>query len=569
MIKPQLAYFLLLLLFICSKKTLAQDKVISDIDLWYNLDYEKLSENFQEIRKDTLLYKKYANAYVSKAKKQGDIIKQSDGLYLLGLISDEPSAIKYGDSIINLTEAVQNYIYPARAHLLKARNFGRIRLYSKALDELIQADHYATKSKNLDQKNRVNFFIGILKINLGELEDSLNRYKSTLDYFEKKNESNKKYRRDYLKSLFAVNNGYVRLKNYDSAYYYMKKGMHLSLKFNDSVYYGYFLLSSGLINHHQKKYQASIDSLNKFKLLFSNIIKDKNVAIADLYLGKTYYEQNDLEKSIFFLDKVDSIPPARMRSCYELLLKIYKEKKDAKKQVEYIDKILGLDSVINKDFKYLYKNIEKEYSTPNLIIEKEKIINSLRENKKTNHTLIIFLVVLLLIITSILFYNNRKRKIYKQRFLKFYNKHEVISKEQKVEKEKQNSEDIGIPEELIDSILEKLEVFEKNKGYLNAGLTITELAKNFNTNSRYLSKVVNIFKEKSFSNYINDLRIEYVIEELKQNRKFRKYTIKAIAHDIGFKSTEVFSKLFYKKTGIYPSFFLKQLEKKNNTLILI
>jgi AraC-like DNA-binding protein len=56
-----------------------------------------------------------------------------------------------------------------------------------------------------------------------------------------------------------------------------------------------------------------------------------------------------------------------------------------------------------------------------------------------------------------------------------------------------------------------------------------------------------------------------VIEELKVNSKFRRYTIRAIANEIGFNTTEAFSKSFYKTTGIYPSFFMKQLEKQESS----
>ncbi len=552
--------FGIFVLFLFIQEIQSQDTIRHQIDSLYELDYDQLSQKFNTIRKDTLLYKKYAKIYLEKAKLEGDIIKQSDGFYLLGLISKESIAIRYADSIVNLTKEIEDFVYPARGHLLKARNLGRIQSYPEALDELIKANHYATKNGNIDQKFKIKYFIGVLKINLGELQASLDQYKSTIAYYKKKYEENNKYNQDYLKSLFALGNGYTRLKKNDSAYYFMKKGMQLALKLNDSIYYGYFLLSSGIINYQKKDYPSSTDSLLKFKKKFKYKIKDANIAIADLYLGKNYYENNNTEKAIEYLQKVDSISAIQLRSCYELLLKIYKSKNNIEKQVEYIDKILKTDSIINRDFKYLYKNIEKEYSTPSLILEKEQIINSLEANKKNNRIQISLLIIALSLISSILFYNNRKRKIYKSRFLKLYDEQNVIVDSEKGDTN-QNPRDIGIPEELIDNILNKLETFEKNKGYLSSGLTIAKLAKTFETNSRYLSKVINIFKEKSFSNYLNDLRIKYAIEELKQNEKFRKYTIKAIANEIGFNSSEVFSKLFYKKTGIYPSFFLKELKK--------
>ncbi|HLV70233.1 MAG TPA: helix-turn-helix domain-containing protein, partial [Xanthomarina sp.] len=85
----------------------------------------------------------------------------------------------------------------------------------------------------------------------------------------------------------------------------------------------------------------------------------------------------------------------------------------------------------------------------------------------------------------------------------------------------------------------------------------------FDTNSTYLSKIINTYKGKSINNYITDLRVDYIINELNQNHILRKMTIKAIALEIGFNNPESFSKAFYKKTGIKPSYFIKQIEKEN------
>ena len=78
-----------------------------------------------------------------------------------------------------------------------------------------------------------------------------------------------------------------------------------------------------------------------------------------------------------------------------------------------------------------------------------------------------------------------------------------------------------------------------------------------------MSKIINRYKDKSFSNYINYLRINYISSELKNNAELRKYTIVAIADEAGFNTAESFSKAFYKETGIYPSFFIKELNKIN------
>ncbi len=115
---------------------------------------------------------------------------------------------------------------------------------------------------------------------------------------------------------------------------------------------------------------------------------------------------------------------------------------------------------------------------------------------------------------------------------------------------------------LYKAILEQLDQFEANNGFLSQDISQVKLSKSFKTNSTYLSKVINLKKDKNFSQYINDLRVDYFMKEIKVSEKFKKFTIKALANECGFKSAESFSKAFYKKHGIYPSYFLNQLQNK-------
>ncbi|WP_298547683.1 helix-turn-helix domain-containing protein [uncultured Aquimarina sp.] len=117
--------------------------------------------------------------------------------------------------------------------------------------------------------------------------------------------------------------------------------------------------------------------------------------------------------------------------------------------------------------------------------------------------------------------------------------------------------DISI--EIINSIVVKLNKFEEGNDFLKPNITLTLLAKDLNTNSKYLSKIINTYKQKTFTQYINDLRIDYLIEKLKTNTSYTKYSIKAIAEEIGFKTPNAFSRAFFKKIGKYPSEYIKEL----------
>ncbi|MBX2829422.1 MAG: helix-turn-helix domain-containing protein [Flavobacteriaceae bacterium] len=118
---------------------------------------------------------------------------------------------------------------------------------------------------------------------------------------------------------------------------------------------------------------------------------------------------------------------------------------------------------------------------------------------------------------------------------------------------------MSIPKQTSERIREKLMEFEHQKNFLSPDISLQQLAKSFGTNYNYLSKVVNKEKGMNFSNYINQLRVEHIHYELANNILYRKYTVKAIGQEIGFKSTESFSKAFFKNFGLYPSEYLRQL----------
>ncbi|WP_299108877.1 helix-turn-helix domain-containing protein [uncultured Tenacibaculum sp.] len=126
--------------------------------------------------------------------------------------------------------------------------------------------------------------------------------------------------------------------------------------------------------------------------------------------------------------------------------------------------------------------------------------------------------------------------------------------------DKKIKNEIHISQEVVDSILKGLEDFENEKQYTLQSITLNSLAKKLNTNTNYLSKVVNHYKEMSYTNYLNTLRINNIVEELYSNPKIRKFTIKAIAQEAGYSNSDSFSKVFYKLKGENPSEFIKKLK---------
>ncbi len=101
---------------------------------------------------------------------------------------------------------------------------------------------------------------------------------------------------------------------------------------------------------------------------------------------------------------------------------------------------------------------------------------------------------------------------------------------------------------------ELLGIMSSEKPYLDQDLNIFSLAKRLNTNSKYLSQVINQDFNKSFVHFVN----EYRIEEAKQILLTKNnYTIEAQSQMVGFKSKSSFNIAFKRHTGQTPSHFIQ------------
>jgi len=69
---------------------------------------------------------------------------------------------------------------------------------------------------------------------------------------------------------------------------------------------------------------------------------------------------------------------------------------------------------------------------------------------------------------------------------------------------------------------------------------------------RYLSHYINTTYKKSFSVFINDMRIEYAYNRILKDSKFRNYRIEEIAKDSGFGSKKSFERAFLAKYDETP-----------------
>ena len=103
------------------------------------------------------------------------------------------------------------------------------------------------------------------------------------------------------------------------------------------------------------------------------------------------------------------------------------------------------------------------------------------------------------------------------------------------------------------SLLEKLNAhITKNKPYLDADLTLNDLASQVQISSRQLSTLINVELGKSFFDLINGYRIEEAKRIFRESTD-NKLTVLEVMYEVGFNSKSSFNTAFKKYAGSTPT----------------
>jgi len=117
----------------------------------------------------------------------------------------------------------------------------------------------------------------------------------------------------------------------------------------------------------------------------------------------------------------------------------------------------------------------------------------------------------------------------------------------------------SLTENMAQDYLKKLDVLIDEKHcYLEPELTLRDLSSMSGIPCRYLSQIINQYKNKSFFDYINGLRVSYACNLLTNDNK---KTVLEILYESGFNSKTSFNTSFKKHTGLSPSEYKARFKK--------
>ncbi|AWA29423.1 hypothetical protein HYN48_04600 [Flavobacterium magnum] len=230
-----------------------------------------------------------------------------------------------------------------------------------------------------------------------------------------------------------------------------------------------------------------------------------------------------------------------------------------------------------KDLSYKYERLYNAKDTKDKINElewfyKSKEVRKALQKKRIENSILTTIAAILLV--SFIGYwaiTLGRKKRQHQKYLELVdklNQKNTLPSNENIEATPEQTADkeaikVIVEEDVIEKIAKGLAKMERKHDFLKPDFKLGYVAKKINTNTSYLSNYFNNHKKQTFSEYTQELRMNYVLKKIKEDAIFRKYTLQAIAEEIGYKEAATFVRIFKKHTGISPSFFIEETEKEN------
>ena len=450
----------------------------------------------------------------------------------------------------------------------------------KNLGEYDLALLYLDKYKKRVPSNHFNEQYGLIKVAMGDYINGIallkRELKTTphlkLGVGEKKVMNKKLFADKYNIIGEAYQKYYIQSKKailLDSANYYFNVAAKMMLEDNFYPEYTRALLSmreakSAALAGEYIKSLSLYRERKKFPSIQANIRTEQ---LFDLGMADCFHHLKEVDSAIYYCKKyiknyqITKVSKENLLMAYNIMTQCYSAKKDNKNAYLYAQKSLELIQSIggikNKSLNFLHN-----YDLNKIKEESNSIIASKNYFKIS---LFSILIVLSFVIFSFYYYYKlQKEKHY--RFLKIIqnlkeSKNSEISNPQ-IDKTEAQPKQI-IDEELIEKIGLGLKKLEQKETFLDPNFKLAFVAKKLNTNTAYLSQYLNQIMQKTFSEYTQELRIQYVLQKLNDAPHFRKYTLQAIAEEVGYKDANTFVRVFKKQTGLTPNYYIEKLKNRN------
>lgn len=434
----------------------------------------------------------YYNSMLDIDKKTGSLRDQAVDYENIGALYAEWKKIEQSYSFYQ--KALELYLVEGSNRDLSVayNNLCKIHIAKKQYDSAL---YYFNSASEIEWEIGIEQFMAARYNNLGDVYYELKKYSQALSYYNKALEINQKTGERHCIALNLVNIARVKFKLGDpiEAEQYFFKGLKIAKEIKS-----------------QKLVKDILDDISDF-----------------------YTEQNLYGKTMLFHQQTAQLHDSLF-----------------KKQT--------LQTLADIQTKYELDKKTKEIS----ILQKDKEFQSMlvKSYRSSNYYLIGGIVLFSIILVLLYFQYRSKHHGYN----KLVEKNMELIKAQKLKEQKvnnnssrtnnlTNSSESKNQQELYEILL----AYMKNeRPFLESDLTVKKMAKKLQTNTHYISEVINQKFGYNFNQFINEYRVNEACKLL-SNHNNNHFTIESIAQQSGFKSKSAFNNAFKSITGVTPSYYKK------------
>ena len=556
--------FIATVILIFSHNCFAQQKPFIIPDSLKNKSIDHIVTRMDENENNDSLDSIYELTYLLKSKSAKDYKNIFKAYNFVMFKAGKENWLKYCDSMLMVAKRLNDNELIGSSYLTRGTVYYASLQEPKALDNFIIADGFLSKTENLYLKYKTKFSIAQIKYFLGYYDEAISLLKECENYF-RENEPG----RPHLYSLHSLSLCYTKTRQYDLAAATSDLGYREAIEINEPSIIPYFVNSAGQNEYYKKNYKIAIQKLKQTLPAITRAKDFANASTTNYYIGVSYWALGDKEKAIPYLKKVDEAFQKErfikedLLEAYNLLAQYYKSKGNQKLQLKYLTGLLEAETFVSKKFKNLAINMHRQYDLKKIADETEELKSHLFFRNKMDIIFGIIFLLITAIFTYIFCKQYQRRKLRKQRFKKLIAQKEKRNKSIEVKDKIIDGEQV-IKHEIVSAVSKKLEKFEESNLYLDKDFNLSKMAAIVDCNTRYTSRIISETRNKKYIEYVDDLRIEFIIDKLKNDSKYRNYTIKALTEEAGFKSPQKFKEAFTKATDLTPLYFIKEIKKQDS-----
>lgn len=475
--------------------------------------------------------------------------------------------------------------------------------FKNALYYAIESEAFNEEINNQYNLNSVRIDIGNIYYYTRHYAKAVTYFTQAKDYYQTKKDYN--HQRGYISSLYSLSRTYWQLQDIDklnATIQESEQAIKLLKPKHKQLETGYLEYIKGGLAFLQKDYATAQNFFTKALPSIEQNGDFTNEHVIYLYLGKIAWQQNQKAEALAYFTKVDTLFNEKkflnyeLREAYDYLIAYYNETNQPQLQLNATNSLMALNQQFEKEQQSITSILHQDLENKKITSQWEKLVNK--------YNLWISVLGGILLMTGVyLFWRNRKKNQHKAQENKKSEAIEMADTKtpdsQIVEIENTNTVEIESVEvientetatievaemqSVVEStteipetkqqdkkpvilsptdqrLLDGLHLFEQEKGFLEP-VTLDDLAKQLNTTRSTLSPFLNEHK-KGFSTYINSLRIQQAVTDLKADKELRKKSVKELAVIYGDLHHKTFASLFRVITGETPALFIENLDKE-------